>query len=896
MTISRTTGRTMGWTLSRRSQRNRLLVALGLAVFGTAAPTTLSGQSGRELIRRGEYEDGLEVLRQDANSEFNSPAGAELIRALLETGEYEEAETQARSALSSGGNATFQALLGEALYETGQLSEAEEMLRSASQANSSERLTALINLGRLLYDRGDAEGAFAVFDSFIDVYNQNPNLSARDLTAVGRAVLRLGQNSPVLFQDALKAFDEAISRDPTDLEPRVRVGFLFLDKYNSTDAHSAFDEVLSINPNHPLAHLGVAQALNFDGVGGSIEQAQMALEVNPNLVPARTFLARRYLALENLPQAEEEARRALAVNPTSLDGLSVIAAIEFLKGNETAFRNAEAQVLRLNPGYAELYVTLAELSVQHRKYEEGVQFGQQAVALDSLSWEGWGALGMNQLRTGSIDEGIRNLERAFEGDPYNVWFKNTLDLTDTFERYDVISTENFELVLDRRESDLLAPYFSEVAERALAALSARYGYTPPTPIRVEAFPSQADFSVRTVGLAGLGALGVSFGPVIAMDSPGAGEAGEFNWASTLWHELAHSVHLSISNHEVPRWFTEGLAVHEQRIADPSWGHNASISFLQRYSAGDVPPISQLTNGFLRPQYPEQVIHSYYQSSLVSQLIEEEWGFEAIKGILLAYRDGLDTDEAFRRELGIGIEEFDDRFTDFFEEEFAGPLAAVGSGPPVFQGPPNVDRLREQIVREPNNFGLRVLLGRLLVELNEFAEAERHLEHALQLFPDYAGPDSPLWYLGQIHMSREEFGPAAELLSRLTSMNESHYLAAMEEALAMERLGRPEGAAHALGKAIYIYPYQPELHVRLAELYSELGRRTDAVRERQAVLSLDPVDRAEALYQLAKAQYEAGDLSSARGTVLRSLEIAPTFDEALELLLDIRGGSTAGGEW
>lgn len=62
----------------------------------------------------------------------------------------------------------------------------------------------------------------------------------------------------------------------------------------------------------------------------------------------------------------------------------------------------------------------------------------------------------------------------------------------------------------------------------------------------------------------------------------------------------------------------------------------------------------------------------------------------------------------------------------------------------------------------------------------------------------------------------------------------------------------------------------------------------AVRERRAVLALDPVDRAEARYQLARAYFEAGDGASARREVLRALEEAPSFEQAQRLLLEIRG--------
>nr|NIQ52378.1 hypothetical protein [Gemmatimonadota bacterium]NIT86461.1 hypothetical protein [Gemmatimonadota bacterium]NIU72493.1 hypothetical protein [Gammaproteobacteria bacterium]NIX38737.1 hypothetical protein [Gemmatimonadota bacterium]NIY38798.1 hypothetical protein [Gemmatimonadota bacterium] len=80
----------------------------------------------------------------------------------------------------------------------------------------------------------------------------------------------------------------------------------------------------------------------------------------------------------------------------------------------------------------------------------------------------------------------------------------------------------------------------------------------------------------------------------------------------------------------------------------------------------------------------------------------------------------------------------------------------------------------------------------------------------------------------------------------------------------------------------------ELHDRLAELHAELGDHEAAVRERRAVVALDPPDRAEAYYRLAVAQRDAGDAEGARRSVLGALEIAPNYEAALELLLALRG--------
>ena len=55
-------------------------------------------------------------------------------------------------------------------------------------------------------------------------------------------------------------------------------------------------------------------------------------------------------------------------------------------------------------------------------------------------------LGINLQRIGQEQEGTDVLEAAFEGDPFNVWTGNTLNLLDSFKRGE------FERIQDRRTS------------------------------------------------------------------------------------------------------------------------------------------------------------------------------------------------------------------------------------------------------------------------------------------------------------------------------------------------------------------------------------------------------------------------------------------------------------
>jgi Flp pilus assembly protein TadD len=91
----------------------------------------------------------------------------------------------------------------------------------------------------------------------------------------------------------------------------------------------------------------------------------------------------------------------------------------------------------------------------------------------------------------------------------------------------------------------------------------------------------------------------------------------------------------------------------------------------------------------------------------------------------------------------------------------------------------------------------------------------------------------------------------------------------------------------LKQSFYIQPFDASLHKLAGGIYLDLGNPSEAVREFQAQISLEPPDLAEAHYDLARALEASGNSREARREVIRSLEIAPGFEKAQELLLTLR---------
>ena len=212
------------------------------------------------------------------------------------------------------------------------------------------------------------------------------------------------------------------------------------------------------------------------------------------------------------------------------------------------------------------------------RYEDGVTYYRKAIEVDPKLWSARSKLGINLMRLGQTDEPMKQLEECYQNGYRNEATVNSLRLLDSYKNFVTTKSPDGTMILrfNKKEADALRPYFEEVLSDAMTAYDKKYKMKLPGPVQVEVYPNHEDFAVRTMGMPGLeGALGVTFGEVVAMDSPSSRKPGDFHWGETLRHEMSHVYILTATNHRVPRWFTEGLAVHEETEASIPSGATAS---------------------------------------------------------------------------------------------------------------------------------------------------------------------------------------------------------------------------------------------------------------------------------------------------------------------------------
>lgn len=665
-----------------------------------------------------------------------------------------------------------------------------------------------------------------------------------------------------MYKAANDEFRAAVAQSDGNALYRARWGLLLHERFNNTDAEGLFKEALEKDPKSAQAYFGLAlvSADGFDN--NAIVWTAKALELDPKLVPAHELMAKLALEDSDTEKALAQADEALKLAPDALDAMAIHAAVEVL-----ADRPADAwfgKIQQINPTYGEAYALVAHNLVLHNRYEEAVADYRKAVELDPQLWSARSELGINLMRLGQEDEPRQQLEMCYENGYRNEATVNTLRLLDSYKNFVVFKDETTIVKLNKKEADLLHPYVDEILKRAIATYEKKYKMKLPGPVQVEVYPDHEDFAVRTMGMPGLGALGVTFGEVVAMDSPSGRKPGDFNWASTLWHEMSHVYILTATNHRVARWFTEGLAVHEETQASPEWGDPITPDVIVALRDKKLLPVAELDRGFIRPEYPSQVVVSYYQAGRICDYIQSRWGDDKLLDMVHSYAALKTTPEVIQQNLLMTPGEFDKEFQAWL---YKGVEKTVAS----------FDQWRE---------GLKSVAE--AAKNRNYDQVLKDGDVVLQMYPQYVYAANAYEFIAEANLAKGNKPAAATVLTEYERMGGRDPEALKQLASLEEGLGEPKEAAATLDRINYIYPMDEGVHRHLGELWLAQNDYAGAIREYSAALAMHPLDRASAQFNLAQAYFAAGQKDKAEDNVLQALEAAPDYRPAQKLLLQLEG--------
>jgi hypothetical protein len=331
--------------------------------------------------------------------------------------------------------------------------------------------------------------------------------------------------------------------------------------------------------------------------------------------------------------------------------------------------------------------------------------------------------------------------------------------------------------------------------------------------------------------------------------------------------MSHVFVLTATNHRAPRWFTEGLAVHEEGERSPEWRDRLSPEILVAIRDKKFLPVATLDRGFVYPQYPYQVIVSYFQAGSICDFVKEKWGEDKLLDMVHSFAQLQTTSQVIRQDLGVAPEEFDKEFLGWIGKKYGAEAV-------------HFDEWREK---------LKALV--VAAQLKQYDAVLERGPGVLGLYPEYVDDANVYLLMAAADKARNDDTAEAAILTEYEHKGGQMPDALKRLATLEENARKPAEAAATLERVNYIYPVKDEdLHRHLGDLLYAQKRYDGAIREYAARVASNPVDQAGAEFNLAQAYFAAGQKDKAEETVLAALEIAPGYRPAQKLLLELQRSS------
>jgi tetratricopeptide (TPR) repeat protein len=826
------------------------------------------------------------ILLTAALPAFSHASEFEDCEQLLRSGQYQTCiETAEASIVNKTYGSEWPLLKAQAELAVGQYVEAQQTIDAGLK-----RYSWSLPLRFLAYQIYLLNNQHEAADVFLTSIHELASRSAWRYTDAS-SLVALGQVSLIRNVDpgeVLESFyDRAIKEYPDHREAYLASGKLALDKQDYVLAQETFQAALKHIPDDPDLLFGLAKSLQNTDPERSEKLMAQVLGTNPNHIPARLEQIAQLIHSEQYTRAKTGLDQILAINPhhtKAWSNLAVIAHFENQPHQETAFYWQALSHHSQNP---DVDYRIGKALSEHYRFAEGAAYQRQALAKDEKFLPARIQLAQDELRLGQEVSGWEHALHAHQQDGYDITTFNLLELKDQLAKFKTLEDEFFIVRMDANEADVYGRQVMQLLHDARKTLCQKYGLELKDKITVEIFPDPDDFAVRTFGMPAIsGYLGVCFGKVITANSPASQSEHPTNWQSVLWHEFCHVVTLELTRNKMPRWISEGISVYEERQKNPRWGETMIPQYREIILKGESTPIGELSSAFLNPKSSLHIQFAYYQSSKVVEYLIDQFGFAALQNILHDLRVGIPVNVAIeRRTKSLG--ELEQEFAAFLKDHAENFAPGVDWSEQNLMALTSDDtkRFDDWIREHPHHFEGLMAYSRILEEENRTKELEATLIKLTTLYPQYTSADNACLRLAKLYQQQKRFDQEQKYLELHAQYN-PNALEVFQRLTELYQTSENWNAVYqAAQNANAINPLMQETQTALAEACIQLKRPEEAINAYRAILVLNPHNKAEAHYQLARLLRQ-NDLPQAKRHTLIALEEAPRFRAAHQLLLEL----------
>jgi tetratricopeptide (TPR) repeat protein len=183
-------------------------------------------------------------------------------------------------------------------------------------------------------------------------------------------------------EQALSAFLLAATFDPSDPEPIMKSGLLYLDSGRVGPAISQFERVLLINKNYPKAYYFIGRAALVNGdFKKALDSAMAERRANPNMVDSYLLAAEIYKETKKYSQCTTEFQQAIKLQPQGAENYVKLAFCYRGLGSYDVAQSMLDIAAQKESGYAPTYRELGALYHVRGEKEEAYRAYEKYLAL-----------------------------------------------------------------------------------------------------------------------------------------------------------------------------------------------------------------------------------------------------------------------------------------------------------------------------------------------------------------------------------------------------------------------------------------------------------------------------------------------------------------------------------
>ena len=715
----------------------------------------------------------------------------------------------------------------------------------------------------------------------------------RDYVELGQAALVLGADPGTVLEKYFgqaKAAKAKGKNIPDGLiEAYLQSGELALGKDDYARAANEFQAGLKFEPDNPDLLFGLARAYMPNDREAGENYLTKVIEEAPLHTGALLLQTESMINFEQFEKAHQNLDLVAKVNPLDPVAAAYRAVLAELEYNDRSGfneeRDAALSVWENNP---EIDYLIGRVLSRKYRYREGADSQLRALEMDPEFLPSKLQLALDYLRLGEVEKAWPLANEVGEADEYNVLAYNLEILRREIESFASVETGDFIIRLPQEEAEIYGDRVVEILTEAKEILGEKYGLVIEEPTLVEFYPNQQDFAIRSFGsLGGQGLLGVCFGSVVTMNSPGSVTAGKNNWEATLWHEYCHVITLTATNNKMPRWLSEGISVYEEIQRNPLWGQEMTPSYRKMILEEQaLTPISEMSQAFFQAKSGQHMMFAYYQSMLVVEYIVENYGLESLRNILSDLGDGVLINDAIAAHTA-PMEELEVAFRGHaiqLAENF-GPGVDWTVPDPEEVNPQSKLALAAFLKRNPANFWAWQTYWGLLIEDKQWELAIDSADRFIELLPEYTGAGNGYGVKARAYRElgdKEGERAALEEIAGISAEAFSSFNRLIDVSFETENW---EGVIASSHRSTAINPFLERTHYCSGCAFAALDDREAAVTSFEKSLKLSPSNPSEVNYRMARV-LQPDDQDRSKRHVLDALADSPRYREAYSLLLEL----------